>query len=1110
MNPPKRPNQDALYQALNIYRDAMRPFILRNLKTVQGLAPEDLFQNEADIDIGDFPHLFRRYWHNAFEQRFDPDRDVRSAIGIITEARNQVSHPGTKDIDPSYALSRLHDIADVLGQINAPEQKREVESIRDKLLTRAAPTVDTKPKLPRRKAADLKSWRDVIRPNTDVIEGSFRKSEFAADLQEVFEGRAKTPEYGETEIFFNQTYITPGLRELLVNTLKRLGGKGGNPVIQLKTGFGGGKTHSLIALYHLVTGINILRELPTKSEYARLQKEIEDIFEEAEWEHKAPLNANVSVLVGTYLSTTDADETKQGNPLNTLWGMMADQLGGQDGYNIVRKAAREGTAPGGNQLDALFEHVGPSVILIDELVAYVRNVQGVTRESIYTFFQAVTESVNRSKNVTLVATLPEGQVHAGGEGGMTALDTLEAILERVDAVSIPLEVDNAFEVVRRRLFGSDIDETERDLTCEAFRKMYQNSRNEYPEGVNDQRYLQRMKDCYPIHPEVFDRLSQDWAVIPGFQRTRGVLRMMATCISRLYQEQDQSLLIMPANLTLADPALADEFTRLLARSGGNWDPVVQEIDSHGSRTEQIDRSSQSFIEVGNAARRTARTIFLGSATGGAVKGITNRQIHLGVVEPGQGVAVYNDALNRMTGDLYFLYNLDDRYYFHTQENLNKVANDREAEYTEEDIHAEIVSRLERVIGRDPSVQVCPTSPSAVKDSETIQYVILHPQASLPSREKETDIASDTARKILTYSADDERQRTFRNTLLFIAARQDNIRELRNFVKNYLAWNSIMNGDILHGALTNLEGARLDQTTENLESAEEAVTTAIFKAYRWTLAPSQADPQKNAYDFSIADAKVDDRRISSRLRDKFIEDDAIVTKIAPEIFAGKLQQYIWSSDTYQEHISLDTLSELMAQNVYMPRLRDRNVLATCIRDGVQAGTFGYASAFEGEYYRNFRFEEQIGGLRVVEGSAAVLINPEKKKKSKNGKTPQGGKRKRAKIGPSRISTRPRKANRRRVNRSCGRTATSTGTYPCRCYQSLAVRITLHGRNRNLTGRNRSHPPSRWRKRENRNHRYCQQIRRLFRKHHPCRQAKQRTSQRRIQERLKVCNFCSIGC
>ena len=975
MNSPKRPNQDALYQALNTYRDAMRPFILRNLKTVQDLSPEDRFQNEADVDIGDFPHLFRRYWRDAFEQCFDLDRDVRSAVGVITEARNKVAHPQTEDFASEYALSRLHEIADMLGQINAPEQKREVEAIRDKLLTNAAPSPEAKPTLPRRKAADLTPWRDVIRPNTDVIEGTFRKSEFAADLQEVFERKAKTPEYGETDIFFNQTYITLGLKDLLVNTLKRLGGKGGNPVIQLKTGFGGGKTHSLIALYHLVTGINILRELPAEGEYDRLRKEIDNILEEAEWDHELPVNAKVSVLVGTYLSTTDADETKQGNPLNTLWGMMADQLGGQDAYNIIGKAAREGSAPGGNQLDELFERVGPSIILIDELVAYVRNVQGVTRESIYTFFQAVTESVNRSKNITLVATLPEGQIQAGGQGGMSVLDTLEAILERVDAVSIPLEVDNAFEVVRRRLFGPIIDETERDLTCEAFRKMYQNSRGEYPDNVSDQHYLQQMKDCYPIHPEVFDRLFEDWAVIPGFQRTRGVLRIMATCISRLYQEQDPSLLIMPANLTLDDPALADEFTRLLARAGGNWDPVVKEIDSYGSRTDQIDKKSQSFIEVGSAARRIARTVFLGSATGRAVKGITNRQIHLGVVEPGQGVSVYNDALSRMTGNLYFLYNLDDRYYFHTQENLNKVVIDRAAEYTEEDIHGEIISRLERAIGRDPSVQVCPTSLSLVKDSETTQYVILPPQVSLPSREKEEDTALATTLNILTYSADDERQRTFRNTLLFITARRDDIRDLKNLVRNYLAWNSIMNGDELHSALGNLEGDRLDQTKGNLESAENTATDTLFKAYRWAIAPIQADPRKNVYDFSIAETKPEDGKIVQRLRNKFIDDDAIVTNIAPEIFAAKLQQYVWSSDAYQDHIEIDRLWELMAQNVYMPRLKDRDVLATCISDGIIAGTFGYARAYENSDYRDFRFEEQIDGLRIPKGTTAVLINPE---------------------------------------------------------------------------------------------------------------------------------------
>ncbi len=974
MNSSKSPNQDALYQALNIYRDAMRPFIFRNLKTAQGLAPEDYFQNEADIDIGNFPYLFRRYWNDAFEQRFDPDRDVRSAVGLIAEALNKVSHPGADDLSSEYALSRLYDIADILGQINAPEQKQEIEAIRGKLLTNTAPTPEQKPKLPRRKAADLTPWRDVIHPNTDVIEGNFRKSEFAADLQKVFEGRTQTDEYGKTEIFFNQTYITPGLKELLINTLKRLGGKGGNPVIQLKTGFGGGKTHSLIALYHLVTGINILRELPATGEYARLQKEIEDIFQEAEWDADTPFNTNVSVLVGTYLSITDTDETQQGNPLNTLWGRMADQLGGQDAYNIVREAALQGTAPGGKQLDALFEHVGPSVILIDELVAYVRNVQGVTQESIYTFFQALTESVNRSQNVTLVATLPEGHVQAGGEGGMTVLGTLESILERIDAVSIPLEVDNAFEVVRRRLFGSLIDETERDLTCEAFRKMYQNSRREYPENASEQDYLQRMKDCYPIHPEIFDRLFQDWTAMPGFQRTRGVLRMMATCISRLYQEQDQSLLIMPANLTLDDPTLADEFTRLLARAGGNWDPVVQEIDSHGSRTDQIDKGSQVFIEVGSAARRIARTVFLGSAPTGALKGVTTRQIHLGAVEPGQGVSVYNDALSRMTNNLYFLYNLDDRYYFHTQENLNKVAIDRAEEYTEDDIYAEIVERLKRAIGRDPSVQVCPTSPNSVQDSETLQYVILPPHVSLPSREKEDNAAHKTASNILKYSTHNEQHRTFRNTLLFIAAKRDDIRTLRNFVKNYLAWNSIMNGDVLHSALTNLEGERLDQTRVNLEAAEDAVSTALFKAYRWALAPSQADPQKDEYDFSTTDIKPEDAKIVKNLRDKFVEDDAVITKIAPDILAGKLQQYVWSSDTYQDHIQIDRLWELMAQNVYMPRLKDRNTLAACIKEGIAAGTFGYARAYANNDYENFRFEEQVGALRADKGTTAVLINP----------------------------------------------------------------------------------------------------------------------------------------
>ena len=451
---------------------------------------------------------------------------------------------------------------------------------------------------------------------------------------------------------------------------------------------------------------------------------------------------------------------------------------------------------------------------------------------------------------------------------------------------------------------------------------------------------------------------------------------MATYISRLYREQDQSLLIMPANLPLDDPALADEFTRLLAKSGGNWDPVVKEVDSHGSRTDQIDMKSTVFVNVGGAARRIARTVFLGSATGGAFKGITTRHIHLGTVEPGQTVSTYNDALGRMTGNLYYLYNLDDRYYFHTQENLNKVAIDRAEQYTDEDIYSEIVSRLERAIGRDPAVQVCPTSPRMVEDSEDIQFVILPPQASLPSREKDDDSAHPTALNILKYSSgDDEKQRIFKNTLLFITAKRDDIRELRNLVKNYLAWNSIMNGDELNSRVTNLVDTRLDQTKENLESTDDAVSAALFKAYRWGLVPTQNDPQKSDYDFSDVTTKSDSPRIVTRIREQFITDDTIIREIAPSVFAEKLQQYIWSNDTYQKQIEIDTLWQLMAQNVYMPRLRDRGVLSTCIIEGVLAGTFGFAHAYTDGNYVNFRFEENVGALRIDKGTTAILINPE---------------------------------------------------------------------------------------------------------------------------------------
>ena len=274
MNTVDRPNRDALNSALDIYRDAMRPFIVRCLKKIRGTQVEDVIRNalndrqaeqfsqnlrqndniEAAIDIDEFPLLISRNWRDIFWEQFDGEMTVQNRLWLIKEARDKAAHPGQQDMDAEYVRTNLYQIVDVLDKINVPTQKQAVEKIRDQLVNPAsqsdlaiAPAQEqSEPTTqPSRSSGNLTPWREVIRPNTDVQQGIFQEAEFAADLQQVYDGRASATNYGNPVSFFNHTYITPGIRTLLVNTLKRLSGNGGDPVIQTKTGFGGGKTQRM-------------------------------------------------------------------------------------------------------------------------------------------------------------------------------------------------------------------------------------------------------------------------------------------------------------------------------------------------------------------------------------------------------------------------------------------------------------------------------------------------------------------------------------------------------------------------------------------------------------------------------------------------------------------------------------------------------------------------------------------------------------------------------------------------------------------------------------------------------------------------------------------------
>ncbi|MCY4111463.1 MAG: DUF499 domain-containing protein, partial [Chloroflexi bacterium] len=841
-------------------------------------------------------------------------------------------------------------------------EKRAVERTRDRLLAADAPSdapkeQPAKPTAARgrrapRTGSNLTPWRQVIKPSPDVSQGTFRQAEFAADLQQVHDGRASATEYGNPVDFFNHTYITPGLRTLLVSTLRRLAGSGGDPVIQTKTGFGGGKTHSLIALYHLVNHAGALLNPSSQAGPQRTSAELGEIMREAGLEPGAEFQASVAVLDGTHLSPTDTTATEErGDPLNTLWGQMAYQLGGQDAYEIVGPASRKGVAPGGAQLDELFKHVGPCVVLIDELVAYVRNA-GTAKDNIYTFVQALTQAARRNDGVVLVITLPDSHAEAGGVGGAEALERLERLLGRIEAVWKPLEVNEAFEVVRRRLFDEVADNAERDRTCEAFAAMYSRSHSDFPREAAEQRYLERLKACYPIHPEIFDRLYEDWSSIQRFQRTRGVLRMLAVCVSRLYLDDDRQPLIQPASLPLSDPALADEFVKLLSEQ---WQSVLSEVDSDDSRTDDIDQGLQRFADVGGAARRIARTVFLGSAPSGAVKGIDERRIRLGVVQPGQGVSVYNEALGRMSGSLYYLYASEGRHYFHAEENLNKVAADRRDGLHASEVDARIVHELQEAVGRRSDVLVCPRDTADVPEASHVRLVVLPPEASRPTRASEHDDANDLALEVLQQRGDAARVR--RNTLLFLAARRDEIRDLRNKVRDYLAWHSIVSGA---ASIENLSGDRRVSAHGSLRDAERAVRGALVQAYRQALSPVQDDPQRAEYRLSVTEVNAvdaDGAIVDAAFR-RFRDDETLVEIISPTALASLLDEYVWGNGANpRDHISIDALWDMLTSNVYMHRLRNRTVLDRAIAQGVSEGAFGYASGYHADTnYRNLRFRE----------------------------------------------------------------------------------------------------------------------------------------------------------
>ncbi|MEM3341138.1 MAG: DUF499 domain-containing protein, partial [Thermoplasmata archaeon] len=481
----------------------------------------------------------------------------------------------------------------------------------------------------------LPSWWQVATPHRDIVEGKLSEAIFAADLGDVVFGKAPV-EYTDPVTFFQKTYMTEGLKNLLENVLNRLCNGKGDPVIQLQTPFGGGKTHSLLALYHVVKNRDKVKHIDFIDKLPELR------------------NAKVVVFVGT-----QADALKGKTP----WGEIASQLGV---YDKVREHDEKRRSPGKERLNDILGD-GPVLILMDELAEYAVKAKDFA-DQLLAFSQEITETVKTKDNCCLVCTLPSSTPY--GEEGERSLRNLQRVFGRVESIYTPVEDFEIYEVVRKRLFENLGEEKTRKKVAQAYFDMYSKLGEDVPKEVKEINYREQIEHAYPFHPELIDVLYERWGSLPDFQRTRGVLRLLALVVEDLYKNRYPAPLIQSSLVNLKNPEIRREFTKHI---GKEYDSVIEaDIAGKNANAPKIDKKMGSEYDKYKIAAGIATSVFIYSFSGGEKNSTTLPKLRVSLLREHIHSSIVGDAIAKLEEELWYFYSEKKQYSFRNQPNLNRV------------------------------------------------------------------------------------------------------------------------------------------------------------------------------------------------------------------------------------------------------------------------------------------------------------------------------------------------------------------------------------------------------------------------------------------------------
>lgn len=772
----------------------------------------------------------------------------------------------------------------------------------------------------------LKNWLDVTDPHNDISDGSFDESLFAADLGLVARGLGPD-DYLDPVLFSNKTYLTANLKAALVEVGNRLAGDTTAAAIhRMQTEFGGGKTHTMLAAYHLFGSASQV----AKTKLAR------DLVGHLKADDLP--SAKVVVLDGSAMRA-DAERMADGTVVHSFLGHLAYGIGGAEGYAAVAAQDQGLLGTSTAQMVDLLRQFAPCLILMDETLEYLNKVlevksnEGSLAATTLTVIKELCTAASNVPGACVIATLTSSRMEDYATlAGQEMQERLSKVVGRTENIVTPVEGDDIFPILHTRLFKDVGSVAARRAVADAYGAYYESLGDVLPSSFRDPEYRDRIEAAYPFHPELIDILTNRWGSLSGFQRTRGALRTLAHTVKALAQENHKAPLIHPGDVPLIDSGVRAEVIRF---AGESYKAALNaDIIRPESQAAQEDKRRGGEVASARLTVGLATTAFLNSFGADKVVGASAPQMLLGVGRPGISRGVIDDVRDAFKNNAWYMRYEGGRYRFTTEPNLNKVIMEREGAIGDEQILLLLNEAMKSVAPATGPFNVAlrVSESNDLADEQRLVLGVFEYEHTMG-----TGVTANTlthAQAVLTQRG--PTARTNKNAVALIAADESGLAKSRATARSLAAMNDLRSDT--HRLKRFNEEQRVD-LDDRIGKASDRLPAQLVMAYRHLLLLGIGNANGHTVDHTdLGPAKVNDT-ITGRVHEHLSGADRLLSGLAP---AALLSDRFGLLPADVDATEIDALLAAFYRYPRLPKLANADVLRNCLVTGVKQGVFGLAS------------------------------------------------------------------------------------------------------------------------------------------------------------------------